>query len=116
MDINEEINKLEQELQQEHKYAASSSSSDANINEEVRFDSNRINTEQAMGNETRVKGTDWLKEIIVNESDVTMNQTVNCMDVTNNSLSESMFGLNSTTSNLFLNENDIKRKKMKLVK
>lgn len=111
------VENFEQEKFQNNFQSNAISSSEILINED--FESrNEDLIKQNTDTGVRIKGTDWLKELQDTKfitTDVTFNQTVNCMDVTSN-LSESMFALNTTTSDALLGEGDLKRKKMKFIK
>ena len=91
-------------------------SSIQSINEELDFSSHEIKERDSNhGEESIVKGTEWLRELqdLRNESvtaDVTLNQTNFGGDISN--LSETILG----GSTLFLNESDMKRKKLRFVK
>lgn len=95
-DIEEKIKCLERELCQEGQAANLIRSND------IKEPTITVETHTVQ----RIKGSDWLKEITDNDGDQTMNNQT--------TMNESMF--NNTTSNLFLNEADIKRKRVKYVK
>ena len=105
-EIEDKIKCLERELGCEDQHMSSNS-----ISETTSFGSFSEKQPNAaeVATGVRIKGTDWLKEI--NENQIDGDQTLGANQTTMN---ESMF--NNTTSNLFLSESDMKRKRVKYVK